>query len=709
MKTAIQKFRFTTLLGFVSTYMFAQVPYHQGSSPEIQKIITDKLDVPSVAKNIILDMPSDTSMGNSTRYGVTRNINVPLIGQKNNVSNTWYVKVYSKNAKSINFTLSDINISPNAKIYIYNEQISVVMGPITLDNSTNPNKLLSTIIFPGNTVYIKIIDSDEKISSSFTLSKVTYGLSTNQSNSGARAAASSIDCIPDATCYYGWENEWEMNARVIINGYQGTGTFVNNETQDRRPFVLTAFHVVDTDDDDVLSASEISAFNSVVVQVDLRSVNCNGSVSNGFSFTGANFRSAWQDTDFCLFELYSTPSIERTVNYAGWDRSGNTPSKGTSLHHPSGTYLRYSTSTNGGIRQHPLHPKFWQVTNWETGIVAPGSSGCALYNEYHKVIGQLKGGATTCTFMDFADRYGKFSDSWYGGGTSSTQLKAWLSPNQDLSSTSHLLPLTMTGGSNVCYGSSSTVTMPYVLSGETAIWSTSGNLSIVGSANNSVTVTSTYSSGSGMGTVTATFGGVQTSKNVYYGTPDVYTITYDNNISASTYNYVDAYSSHNVYLDLTNAIAANITGTNWNPSPNIGYSWGQYFASYNFSLNPGDVLYFNPLSATNQCGTANRTLAFASSSSYFVYPNPATTTMAVQFSSTKYAETLPDELNLISEASNKIVMAVLVKDVFNKKAFAEGNKVIFDVTDLPKGRYYLQVKDEKLKKQSDPIRIIITD
>lgn len=701
--------------GFV---LSAQVSYHQGPSNEIKKLFPQIAQHKNGVHEILLTSPQSKTDVSSENYGTAVPMNMPLSRSKDlaeSKSSSWMIHLKSPNVLSLNFVITNIAINETTKIYIYDEELTIIFGPIETSNINKANKLISTIIFPSNSVYIEVFEPTNVPSSTFTLAQVTHGFSErilprySQTNPRARTATD-VSCIPDITCQYGWDNEREMVGYFVTNGKAGTGTFVNNEALNRRPFFLSAFHVADTQRDHVLRNDELNAINYCSVRIDYRTNTCNGAVNFGTTFSGAIPR-AWYDvTDFILIELYQTPAIAQLVNFAGWTTSTSSPNKGTSLHHPDSQNMRYSTSTNGGVRQHPTYGEFWQVSNWDMGVVAGGSSGCALFNEYHQVVGQLFGGLSSCTFMDLQDRYGKFSESWYGGNTTDSQLKAWLSPTQNLSSMSHLLPLTINGGSTVCYNTNLTLTMPYLLANEAATWSVSGNISIVSSTANSITIKASYAQGSGYATVIADFGnGVQATKSVYYGAPDVYSITYDNNQSAGFTNSVSPNTQHNVYLDLNNAIAANITSVNWNPNPYIGYSYGQYNASYNFTLNPGDVLYFNPLSATNQCGTEARSLSFSAYSSFRAYPNPSTTKLTVEFNSTKYVETLPYQINLISETAGKTVKSINVEETFNKRALVEGNKIIFNVQDLPRGRYYLQFQDKKSTNITDPVRIILID
>jgi hypothetical protein len=72
----------------------------------------------------------------------------------------------------------------------------------------------------------------------------------------------------------------------------------------------------------------------------------------------------------------------------------------------------------------------WKIGRWTTGCTERGSSGSPLFDQNHRIVGQLYGGPSACGVSadSLYDNYGKFATSWLGGGTDSTQLKHWLDP-----------------------------------------------------------------------------------------------------------------------------------------------------------------------------------------------------------------------------------------------------------------------------------------
>ena len=73
----------------------------------------------------------------------------------------------------------------------------------------------------------------------------------------------------------------------------------------------------------------------------------------------------------------------------------------------------------------------WYIDQWEEGVTEPGSSGSPLFDQNHRVIGQLYGGLAACSGTSDNgqyDYYGRFGVSW-DGSSASNRLRDWLDPS----------------------------------------------------------------------------------------------------------------------------------------------------------------------------------------------------------------------------------------------------------------------------------------
>jgi PKD repeat protein len=119
------------------------------------------------------------------------------------------------------------------------------------------------------------------------------------------------------------------------------------------------------------------------------------------------------------------------VYWAGWDRSGFDATNATAIHHPNTDEKRISfedhptTITSYLGTSIPGDGTHVRITDWDLGTTEPGSSGSPLFDQNHRIIGQLHGGYAACG-NDDSDWYGRFYTSWTGGGSSATRLSDWL-------------------------------------------------------------------------------------------------------------------------------------------------------------------------------------------------------------------------------------------------------------------------------------------
>lgn len=100
-----------------------------------------------------------------------------------------------------------------------------------------------------------------------------------------------------------------------------------------------------------------------------------------------------------------------------------------------------------------IQNNYWRV-DFTVGTTQPGSSGGPLFNQDHRVVGQLFGDRTP-DGSSFCSRhrgdYGRFDLSWTGGGTPQTRLSDWLTtdPNVMQTNTIPAIPA-IAGPDQVC-------------------------------------------------------------------------------------------------------------------------------------------------------------------------------------------------------------------------------------------------------------------
>jgi hypothetical protein len=339
----------------------------------------------------------------------------------------WRLAVRCKNAKTINLTFNDLEIPAGNELYVYNPDKSFILGKFTAEHLYDGQ--LGTELVPGETSIIEYYVPANNSMGSLTINTVTHGY-RSAIEFNEKAFGSSGSCNFNVNCTQGaaWVNE-RNSAVMLVSGSNGfcSGALINNVLNDGKPYVLTADHCYSN------PATWIFRFN-------WQATACaNPASSPTFeSLSGGVLRSRATATDFCLVEITgglvnNTVPAAYTPYFAGWDNTGDIPASAVCIHHPSGDIKKISfendplVSTTFGACPPNSH---WGILGWDSGVTEPGSSGSPLFDQNHRIIGQLHGGASACGAASLSDEYGKVSVSWNPAGSNSTnQLKFWLDPN----------------------------------------------------------------------------------------------------------------------------------------------------------------------------------------------------------------------------------------------------------------------------------------
>lgn len=253
----------------------------------------------------------------------------------------------------------------------------------------------------------------------------------------------------------------------------------------------------------------------------------------------------------------------------------------------------------------------------------------------------------------------------------------------------------------VCSGGN---TFQSLYSSSSYTWSSpTSNLSISGSGN-SVTVTPT---GSGNATLCVQVDNGQTYCTQFWtGPPAINSITIFNNYNQPPNStYMCNGSGLNVQVNTTQA-----TSSSWSVTCCSAYltDYGNgiaYFNSYNNDCYGLDV------TATNACGNTQDGVTICVEDCFYfyrVFPNPAKNYFYLEFDQTDNLSSLPERVELLSEKSTNPVRSINIQEVHERKGFVNGNRLEFDVKDLPRGVYYVHVINSRRKeKEKDSIRLII--
>jgi lysyl endopeptidase len=380
------------------------------------------------------DMVNDDAGVGPWRFGFNNNTNLNM-----NNSGTWFelpsgdvvwlLRLTCTGALTVNLTLDNVLIPEGNELYVYNPEKDFILGNFTsrhLYEST-----LGTELVPGASVYVEYYIPQQNLELPFGLNinRVTHGYRT-ASEFHEKAFGSSGSCNMNVNCPdgVGWVNE-RNSAVMLVSGGNGfcSGALINNTLNDGKPYVLTANHCYSN------PASWVFRFNWQA------SACSNPASSPTFqSLSGAVLKSRRTQSDFCLVEI-TGGLINNTVPaaylpfFAGWDKSGANPTSTVSIHHPSGDIKKISFDDAQAAPATAMGSEangVWQV-EWDRNTTTEGgSSGSPLFDQNHRIIGQLWGGGASCSNLSAPDYYGRVSNSWNPTSSNNTNhLKSWLDPN----------------------------------------------------------------------------------------------------------------------------------------------------------------------------------------------------------------------------------------------------------------------------------------
>ena len=332
------------------------------------------------------------------------------------------------NAISVNLVFDKFYLPAGAKLFITDANSNEFIGAYTSFNN-NQNKMLGTEILYTSKVIVELVEPKNAVGTSqLALGTIVSGF--RNLDEMMKALNDSGSCHYDANCPQGaaWVNQKNSVAMMVNGGGFCTGALVNNTTGTIIPYFLSANHCGTNPGGWVFRFRWESPVGQTVCGTGGNSVNG----PETMNVNGGTLRASWAGSDFTLTELNTAPNPAWGIYYSGWDNSGAAVSSAVGIHHPSGDIKKISFENNALTSSSwsgTAANSHWHVPGWDLGVTEPGSSGSPLFDQNHRVIGQLHGGASACGGSDLSDEYGKFSVSWTGNGTSSTRLSNWLDPS----------------------------------------------------------------------------------------------------------------------------------------------------------------------------------------------------------------------------------------------------------------------------------------
>ncbi len=427
---------FFGLFIIISLNLFAQVS--EGGIPRGFSIPAENIPVitmPEIDVKALLEQDAiEQEQGFPFRFGFPHEVSIDFMKEAkidilSNQMLLYRLKILAPGATTINLIYSKFFIPEGSKFFIYSENKKEILGAFTYRNNKE-DSLFATGLVRGESIIIEfLVPAHLSNKSKIVISNVVQGYKNIfKEFNGWEDFGSSGSCNINVKCPVGepWSNEIRSVAMILTASGSRlcSGVMVNNARQDLTPYFLTANHC--------MSGSP----STWIIMFNYQSPTCqniNGPLN--YTVSGTQTRATNSASDFALLRLNEAPPDSYQVHFAGWSRINQPATSGAGIHHPSGDIKKISFSSQ------PFEHDTWSGTpansHWRvrwhpsgsSGVTEPGSSGSPIFDQNHRIVGQLHGGPSSCTASDKSDLYGKFSMSWDYGTTPSTRLKDWLDPD----------------------------------------------------------------------------------------------------------------------------------------------------------------------------------------------------------------------------------------------------------------------------------------
>ncbi|MCW5933495.1 MAG: hypothetical protein KIT45_04240 [Fimbriimonadia bacterium] len=322
------------------------------------------------------------------------------------------IEFYSENAQALRVQMTDFG-KDGVELRVYDPKGGYTFGPYRTPILNEDGTYWTTIIF-GDSIGLEFFAPPDLEGTPQLPEIVAFNYNYHVPFSDFFPQGCSHR---DVTCEAAWANEARavtMLARVSGGGLSSfcSGALLNRNPTDagaNSPIVLTANHCVGT-----TTTANTTSFVWLY-----QTPNCNGTAPNPNSLPrsdGALLLKRHSSSDWNILGSYEPPGASY---YLGWD-SDNSWSNGSfaaGIHHPGGSFKRFSSGTKTGSGNRTFcdsngnncfDADVWNV-EWTTGFTQPGSSGSPLMDGARRVRGTLTGGPSDdCT----VSRYGRFHNAF---------------------------------------------------------------------------------------------------------------------------------------------------------------------------------------------------------------------------------------------------------------------------------------------------------
>lgn len=363
----------------------------------------------------------------------------------------WQLRVQAEGAIALMLYYKVFDIPLGGRLFIYNADKSQILGAYT--KRTNPGKgRFATEFVAGDDVILEYVSSSSEELPRIEIEEIAYGYNHLTVTESVNFRSTSGSCMVNINCSEGaaWQKEKAgvcgTVQKIGDGSYICSGSLVNNTAEDFKPYVLMAYHCMESlgSRANITEISSPEDMKQWLFYFNYERQGCTTSLpAYSRTMTGCSKVVSTPingGSDGLLVLLDQEIPEEYNVYYNGWDRRNIQPQSGVGIHHPGSDYKKISTYTSkpehatwfGDDSSTGARSAHWDVVFDATenghGVTEGGSSGSPLFNQDHLIVGTLTGGTSSCNYPQGGNLYGKLYYHWNKALSDTAHMGVWLDP-----------------------------------------------------------------------------------------------------------------------------------------------------------------------------------------------------------------------------------------------------------------------------------------
>jgi lysyl endopeptidase len=313
----------------------------------------------------------------------------------------WILGIDYDGARSVSVTLSNLQLPKQGNLYVYSEDRSDYLGPLTDEDNR-----LSELCLPhvnGQKVYMEYYEPRAHRGEGSLEVRYVTGSYRDMYAEVAPMQACAQWCAESADVFQGARSSSSIMRVLIDHGQRyATAVMINNSLNNAKPYVV------------VPTQALMGGVSSMLFQFGLNDLQCLLEETNCAlqSICGADLVCIDETHGLALLCLHKSPPAEWDAYYSGWSLENNAEIGRYCIQHPKGLAKSYSRYDDVFMPVVEGDASYMGLEGTGAGQTDGGSIGSPLLDSDWNVVGIFVGGNSRCTAAGGIDRFVLFEDVW---------------------------------------------------------------------------------------------------------------------------------------------------------------------------------------------------------------------------------------------------------------------------------------------------------